>query len=61
MTDKLCEVVFNKSRDVGEMVEGGVQGARRFQEVDWRLDVVLSNNSLAKVLQPEVSSFVEVL
>ncbi len=36
MTDKLCEVVFNKSRDVGEMVEGGVQGARRFVSTQCR-------------------------
>ncbi|KAL5266068.1 hypothetical protein ACHWQZ_G006649 [Mnemiopsis leidyi] len=26
----------------------------KFRDVDWRLDVVLSNNHLAKVLQPEV-------
>ena len=28
----------------------------KFRDVDWRLDVVLSNNHLAKVLQPEVCS-----
>ncbi|XP_063676715.1 COMM domain-containing protein 5-like [Bolinopsis microptera] len=50
VTDKLVAVLYTSS----QLTRTDSRPAARFRELDWRLDVILSNNYLAKVLQPEI-------
>ena len=49
--ERLGNVLFrDELRNAGR---GPVEN-NSFVDIDWRLDVVLSNNSISKILQPEV-------
>ena len=54
----LVEVMFTKRNPLlktDQLKPRPSPGSDYFRDLDWRLDVILSNNHLAKVLQPQVN------